>query len=137
MIHVHVVSLVRSGRRGAIAQALGRTGARFHFEDALDARDLSRELLTSLYDDYAARSRYGRSMTHAEVACFVSHRRVWRKIAESGEPAVVLEDDALLDPQPVFEQVLHAPGAQLVGFAKQVSLGRTKLRRSAAARVFL
>lgn len=31
-----------------------------------------------------------------EVACFLSHQRVWEQIAKSQEPALVLEDDAIL-----------------------------------------
>ncbi len=31
-----------------------------------------------------------------EVACFMSHHQVWRQIADSHEPALVLEDDAIL-----------------------------------------
>jgi glycosyl transferase family 25 len=31
-----------------------------------------------------------------EVACFMSHHQVWQQIAESHDPALVLEDDALL-----------------------------------------
>jgi glycosyl transferase family 25 len=31
-----------------------------------------------------------------EVACFLSHHQVWRLIADSQEPALVLEDDAIL-----------------------------------------
>ena len=31
-----------------------------------------------------------------EVACFMSHHQVWQQIADSHEPALVLEDDAIL-----------------------------------------
>ncbi|PZR42486.1 glycosyltransferase family 25 protein, partial [Paraburkholderia fungorum] len=33
--------------------------------------------------------RYGRAMTPAEVACFMSHRSVWRTIADTGHAAVI------------------------------------------------
>ena len=36
-----------------------------------------------------------RAMTMGEVGCTLSHVRVWQQVAEAGEPAIVLEDDAM------------------------------------------
>jgi GR25 family glycosyltransferase involved in LPS biosynthesis len=46
--------------------------------------------------------RYPFELGKGEIACFLSHRSVWRRIAEgSGDFALVLEDDVELD-SPVF-----------------------------------
>ena len=105
MFDLHVISLQRSNRRETIAAVLGEHGVAFRIEDALDARTLTDAQFEQLYDDRAARERYGRSMTRAEVACFLSHRSVWKRIADSGRAAVVLEDDATFD-APFFDNFL-------------------------------
>ncbi|NPT35563.1 glycosyltransferase [Paraburkholderia xenovorans] len=132
LVPVHVISLSRSGRRDAIARFLTDHGAAFRIEDAVDGRSLAQSELDAVYDDAAARRRYGRSMTRAEVACFMSHRSVWRKIVETGRAAVVLEDDAMLEPA-FFERVLRANESELSAVADIVLLGRSKLRRTASA----
>lgn len=40
--------------------------------------------------------QWERPMRQVEVACLMSHRLAWRWIADGGEPALVLEDDAIL-----------------------------------------
>ena len=132
MVPIHVVSLWRSGRRDAIAKVLTDHDVMFRMEEAVDGQGLSEAELSAAYDDEVARRRYGRSMTHAEVACFMSHRAVWRLIAESGRAAVVLEDDAILEPA-FFDQVLQANESELSINADIVLLGRSKLRRSASS----
>ncbi|PRY05228.1 glycosyltransferase family 25 protein [Paraburkholderia sp. BL25I1N1] len=129
---IHVISLPRSGRRDAIAALLSDRGVEFHIEDAVDGRLLTHSELTAVYDDAAARRRYGRSLTSAEVACFMSHRSVWRKVVDTGRAAVILEDDAILEPV-FFERVLHADESELSAVADIVLLGRSKLRRAASS----
>ncbi|MFM0295717.1 MULTISPECIES: glycosyltransferase family 25 protein [Paraburkholderia] len=129
LVPVHVISLSRSGRRDAIAGLLGDHDAPFRFEDAVDGRCLTQIELDAAYDDVAARRRYGRSLTRAEVACFMSHRSVWRKIVETGRAAVILEDDAILEPA-FFEDVLRINESELSAIADIVLLGQSKLRRS-------
>ncbi|PRX33288.1 glycosyl transferase family 25 [Paraburkholderia sp. BL18I3N2] len=136
LVPVHVISLPRSGRRGAIAALLSGRGVAFRIEDAVDGRLLTHSELNAVYDDTAARRRYGRSMTSAEVACFMSHRSVWRKIVDNGCAAVILEDDAILEPA-FFERVLHADESQLAAVAGIVLLGRSKLRRAASFWTYL
>ncbi|WP_233864515.1 glycosyltransferase family 25 protein [Paraburkholderia adhaesiva] len=133
---VKIVSLVRSGRRERIADALSVYGVDFTFVDAVDARNLGNEELDRMYDDTAARSRYGRSLSSGEVACFLSHRRLWEDIAKRGRSVVVLEDDALLD-LAFFEKVLSWPEDRLAGMADVVLLGRAKLSRSSARLAYL
>ncbi|MFM0503296.1 glycosyltransferase family 25 protein [Paraburkholderia caffeinilytica] len=130
-VPIHVISLLRSGRREAIAKVLTDHGAAFRIEEAVDAQALTEVELNAAYGDNAARRRYGRSMTAAEVACFMSHRSVWRTIADTGRAAVILEDDAILEPA-FFASVLRANEFELSGSADIVLLGRSKLRRAAS-----
>lgn len=131
-VPVHVISLSRSGRREVIATLLANHGAAFHIEDAVDGKLLTQGELNAAYDDDAARRRYGRPLTCTEVACFMSHRSVWRKIADTGCAAVVLEDDALVEPA-FFTNVLWASESELAAQADIVLLGRSKLRRAASS----
>jgi glycosyl transferase family 25 len=130
-IPVHVISLSRSGRRDAISKVLADRGVSFRVEEAVDGQTLSEMKLADAYDDEAVRRRYGRSMTCAEVACFMSHRSVWQAIAKTGRAAVVLEDDAILDDR-FFAGVLRANESALSAVADIVLLGRSKLARSAS-----
>ena len=133
---VMVVSLARSGRREWIADVLSSRGVDFSFIDAVDAHRFQDDELCRLYDDTAARSRYGRSLSRGEVACFLSHRRLWQIIASGGRSVVVLEDDASLDPA-FFAKVLAWPEDTLARMADVVLLGRSKLSRSHEARAYL
>jgi glycosyl transferase, family 25 len=131
-----IVSLARSGRRERIAEALANQDVDFSFVDAIDARCLADAEFARLYDDEAARLRYGRSMTRGEVACFLSHRLLWQAVVNKGESVVVLEDDALLDAE-FFTKVLTWSEDTLAPMADIVLLGRSKLSRTGAARAYL
>lgn len=57
-VPIHVISLLRSGRREAIAKVLTDHDTAFRIEDAVDARALTEIELSTAYDDKAARHRY-------------------------------------------------------------------------------
>lgn len=136
MIDIHVISLARSTRRASITETLDRHGVLFHIEEAVDAREMSDDRFAASVDEAAARARYGRPMTRAEAACFMSHRAVWRKVVASRRAAIVLEDDAL--PEPLFyERVLAMSPMQLASMGDIVLLGRSKVSRDEAARIAL
>jgi glycosyl transferase family 25 len=135
MFDVHVISLLRSGRRDPIERFLSEKRVAFRFADAVDARTFTEADMAERYDDAAARRLYRRSMTAAEVACFLSHLSVWQEIAATGRGAVVLEDDALLE-QDFFERVLHMSDERLASVADIVLLGRSKLPHTCAAATY-
>lgn len=60
------------------------------FFRALTPNDLDEGTLAKL-----GRS-WQRQMKPAEIACFLSHRALWREVSNSNEPALILEDDAVL-----------------------------------------
>ncbi|CAG9220577.1 Glycosyltransferase involved in LPS biosynthesis [Paraburkholderia sabiae] len=133
---VKVISLQRSGRRQRIAETLSTHCVDFDFVDAVDANEIPTSDFDRLYDDAAARLRYGRSLSKGEVACFVSHRRLWEAVAASEHGVIVLEDDALLD-LAFFKKVVRWHGRKLSHFADIVLLGRSKLSRSSGRRAYL
>ncbi|WP_322054779.1 glycosyltransferase family 25 protein [Paraburkholderia bannensis] len=135
-LQVVIVSLARSGRRERIAEVMTRHDVDFSFVDAIDAKLFKDGELDRLYDDVQARARYGRPLSSGEVACFLSHRLIWESIANGGKSAVVLEDDALLDPE-FFTKVLTWSNDTLAQTADVVLLGRSKLSRSNATRAYL
>ena len=67
--------------------------------DAYDARSKTwdeciRE--TACSPDYNWRDPItGSSLMIAEFGCSISHLQVWKKIAQSGQPGLVLEEDAI------------------------------------------
>jgi glycosyl transferase family 25 len=136
MFDIHVISLKSSDRRKSISKALGERKVSFRFENAFDARTLSDSEFEASYDDVIARRRYGRSLTRGEVACFISHRSVWQQIAKSGRAAIVLEDDAILEPA-FFDRVLNSNERALASTADVLLLGHSKLRRALARRSYL
>lgn len=96
---VYVISLVRrADRRAWIVEHLRRVGLSFAFFDATDARNLDRDPLARLYDPacFAAQSPGCSELSAAQVACALSHYRLWQHAAASGAPwTLVLEDDAM------------------------------------------
>jgi glycosyl transferase family 25 len=133
---IRVISLTDSPRRATIRQTFGRVGVAFDFEDAFDARMLDADACSAMTDTAHAIARYGRPLSRGEIACFISHVRVWEKIVRSGRAAIVLEDDAMLDGA-LFERVLSMPGDSLSYHADLVLLGRSKLSRDRAALAYL
>lgn len=93
-----VISLANAYERRAFQQAqLYNLGISFHFIDAVSAEYLSNHDLT------IALNRWERPLMPTEVACFFSHYNLWLRIAKSDEPALILEDDAILaDQLPLF-----------------------------------
>jgi glycosyl transferase, family 25 len=131
MTIVYVISLPTSSRREAIGRVLRANHVEFAFEDATDGRQKTAAEIESLCDEDAVKSRYGRSMTPAEIGCALSHQAVWKRIADSANGAVVLEDDALLEPA-FFESVLRWEAKAVSKVADIVVLGRCKVGRSSA-----
>lgn len=78
---------------------------------AIDARTLDDAEAASYYDRdfYSFNARYFPNivpkggLSKAEIACFLSHRECWRRIAESGEAfGAVFEDDVVFSSEAAF-----------------------------------
>ncbi len=62
----------------------------FELLEATSIEDISNDTYKNHYFDWQ------RPLRKVEVACYYSHRSAWQKIIDNNEPALILEDDALL-----------------------------------------
>jgi glycosyl transferase, family 25 len=108
-IPIYVINLDRSPERlENITSQLGRQGLHFRRIVAVDAAELTEQTIQQVFDSARARRAYFVPMHGGEIACFLSHRRVWQTfVDETDAPfCVVLEDDAGLDDD--FASVVQA-----------------------------
>lgn len=77
--------------------------------EAVDANDLSDEDIEAVRPPRKAFPPYPFPLRKAEIACFMSHRKMWRMIADSPSSAVIVEDDVVINPD-VFGRALSLVG---------------------------
>ena len=97
-MEIFVISLrsARARRTHVIAE-MAAAGLRFHFFDAVEAgSEPERHFVATNVPLYEINAR--RPPLPSEIACYASHRAVWRRCVELGAPIVVLEDDFRLLP---------------------------------------
>ena len=64
---------------------------------AVDGRQLNNDELNRHFNIQLNQRQYHKTLTAGEIACYMSHRKVWAKIVEENlDFALVLEDDFLL-----------------------------------------
>ena len=87
-VRIIVISLKTAvNRRHHIEKQMADIGAKFEFFDALTIDDITAHQLDSML-------RYATGPTLTKhIGCCLSHKNVWKVIAESTEPVAVLEDD--------------------------------------------
>ena len=111
---IFVVSMARSvERRAHIAAQLAAQSLAFEIHPAVDARDLSEKTIRELLGEVALQPQpfLGRRLTLGEIACGLSHLRIYRRMQRDHlDDAVVLEDD--VDLLPSFGSVLRALAAE-------------------------
>lgn len=92
-VPILVINLERAvDRLARVSARLGAQGLAFERVEAVDAGRLTQG---DIQRHVAGTGRWG-SMTVGEVACFLSHRRCWQRIAEADGPhGLVLEDDVV------------------------------------------
>ncbi len=97
-----VINLDRSvDRLSFMTQQLDELGVSFSRISAVDGKMLSSEERRSLEPSVFSLSRaaFPRSLSAAEVGCFLSHRKCWEAIANSDEDwGLIMEDDIILSP---------------------------------------
>ncbi len=98
-IEAFVIHLKRAElRRVQVAQIVSACPVHTHIVDAVDARDLSQADIDNVYQRNLLKPRFPFEMGNGEVACFLSHRKVWQMIVDSDlDAGLVLEDDIKLD----------------------------------------
>jgi glycosyl transferase, family 25 len=77
-------------RRQFQKQQLSELGLEYKILNAVSIDDISNKTYTQHYYDWQ------RPLRNTEVACYFSHRSAWNKIIKTNQPALILEDDALL-----------------------------------------
>ncbi|ABL02620.1 glycosyl transferase, family 25 [Candidatus Ruthia magnifica str. Cm (Calyptogena magnifica)] len=90
-MNIFVINLENSvERRNFQQEQLFALKLDFEFLDAISTTDVS----TTIHKQYC--QDWQRPLKATEVACYFSHRCAWNKVIQSNQPALILEDDALL-----------------------------------------
>lgn len=116
---VYLVNMDRSPDRLEIMQRrLSALGLKFERVAAVDGSKLTEAENGCVI---SPNWRYPYFLTPGEVGCFLSHRKCWQKLIDSGDSwALVLEDDSVFHPKAVdyFRSIEWIPaGVQLVQFS--------------------
>jgi glycosyl transferase family 25 len=121
----HAISLARSQRRSQAVSRAAAVGLTLEMFDAVDA--LTDETVRAEHDRAAAsfRARYGRPQTIGELACLLSHQRLYEALAaRQDDYHLVLEDDFVpLVDSTVIERITSAAATRvadvvILGYAK-------------------
>ena len=91
-MNIHIINLAASTERRMFQQ---RQLQRLN----LDAAQFFRAISVDDIDEATCRKHHydwQRPLRKGEIACYFSHRELWRKIAADDNPALILEDDVLL-----------------------------------------
>ena len=129
---IYVISLPdATKRRERAALQLGELGLAFEFFDAMRGEKVLAEGYFEHCDQDEWLLNTGHPMSLGEVGCFASHRAMWQKCAELGEPLMIMEDDFQLLPgfPGAVEQV--AENISECGFIRLQSETRAKKQRIA------
>jgi glycosyl transferase family 25 len=98
-LKIFVISLPDAvERRKNAEQCMTELGLCFEFFDARRGKEVLDEGYFERVDEDEWLLNTGREMTPNEVGCFASHRSLWQKCVELGEPFMIMEDDFTLLP---------------------------------------
>jgi len=90
-VQIFVISLPDAVKRRKLQKdQLTKLGLEYKILDATSVEDISEATYEKHYFDWQ------RPLRKTEVACYYSHRSAWDRVIRSGEPALILEDDAIL-----------------------------------------
>jgi len=103
---VYVISMTSSvERRKFQIKQLSQLSLEFEIYDAVTVRSLSSDRIATLRGDWE------RPLSDVEVACYESHYQLWKRVAEEGEPRLILEDDVILSDAvvPFLSEIANHP----------------------------
>ena len=90
-MQIFVINLPNAIERHKLQKdQLDKLGLEYKILDATSVDDISEATYKKHYFDWQ------RPLRKTEVACYYSHRSAWDRVIKSGEPALILEDDAIL-----------------------------------------
>jgi glycosyl transferase family 25 len=131
-LKIFVISLPdATERRERAAGQLDELGLHYEFFDAWRGEQVMAEGYFEHCDEEEWLLNTGHPMSLGEVGCFASHRSVWQKCVELGEPLMIMEDDFQLLPgfAGAVEQV--ARNISEYGFIRLQSETRARKQRIA------
>ena len=110
---IYVISLKRLPERRKFMEAqLSALGLEAEFVEAVDGLELSEAVIKANYNDQGRDYTDPQRMTPTEIGCAWSHRNVYKRLIDSDKKyALVLEDDAILEPEiiPFLELIPKIP----------------------------
>jgi GR25 family glycosyltransferase involved in LPS biosynthesis len=98
-IKAYIIHLERAVDRRDQVLAIARAmpGA-VEIVPAVDGKALPQDVVAEIYQPRRVKPHYPFSLKLGEIGCFLSHRRCWQKIVDSGEDgALIVEDDVEVD----------------------------------------
>ena len=96
---IFVISLPDAAeRRERASRQLGELGLDFEFFDAMRGEQVLADEYFEHCDEEEWLLNTGHEMSLGEVGCFASHRSMWQKCVDLGEPLMIMEDDFQLLP---------------------------------------
>lgn len=118
---IYVINLPKDKERRKFQKAqLEMLGLEYEILNAISVEDIQPSVYAQHKDDWQ------RPLRNVEVACYYSHRALWQKIIEVDEPALILEDDALMSK--CVPDILNSLAAvQNIDYATLEVRGRKKL----------
>lgn len=99
-MRVFVISLPDADkRRGNAQRQFDEIGVPFEFFDAVRGQEAIRDRKFEGFDEASFLLNTGRRAAVDEIGCFASHRELWKRCVELGEPIMIMEDDFDLLPR--------------------------------------
>lgn len=92
-----VISLCRSkDRRQRAELAINQSGLDWQFLDAVDGSKLTFPI--AAHNPKQAKRLIGFELQPGEIGCFLSHQLAWQECVLKNKPALILEDDFVIEP---------------------------------------
>ena len=132
----YVIHLASAAKRKPIVQRLSETaGMELIIVNAIDKASLGDKESAEFLRPNLLQPSYPFALSKGEIACFLSHRKVWKLIADGGDDfALVLEDDVQLENPMFAEQLTFAAGqavqSDLVRFPRTARRDKGKVLAS-------
>ncbi|EJN6959563.1 glycosyltransferase family 25 protein [Photobacterium damselae] len=108
MIDIFVINLPSSiERKENISKQLRQLDLSFELFKAVNGHKESSPLF-KLYDEELSQQCRGKSLSKGQLGCYASHYLLWQKCVELNKPIIILEDDALIYPEPFLDIIENA-----------------------------
>ena len=93
-MNIFIINLSSAVERRQFQEAqLSKLGLDYEVLNATSTNDINEATYEKHYYDWE------RPLRDVEVACYYSHRSAWKRVINNNQPALILEDDALLSQQ--------------------------------------